>query len=221
MSSSPANRCASAPSALMAAWFASKPSCRAPCHVRRRAIAHERQHTIVAECLRNSLVERRPSFSPPARFPPLSAARLDEAALIQFPSRHRQRAGSVRVRARCACHHLLSVSAFSPSTRCCMLPGRVRRTGCARGTPSIRTAVRLARPRQITGASTNPQRCELLWLIGLSAQISEAMNRAPRGHDAVFEGAPQRDQQFPRQGDRIRCGACAGPRRRSAPDTIG
>ena len=40
-------------------------------------------------------------------------------------------------------------------------------------------------------------------------------------HDAVLEVAPERDRQFPRQGDRIRCGACAGPRRRSAPDTTG
>lgn len=86
-----------------------------------------------------------------------------------------------RVRAECACHHLLSVSACLPSTRCCMLPERARRTGFGRGAPSIRTVVRMARPRKITGVSTNLQRCTLLWLTGLSAQISEAMSRAPWG----------------------------------------
>jgi hypothetical protein len=30
------------------------------------------------------------------------------------------------------------------------------------GAPSIRTAVRVARPRKFTGASTNLQRCKLL-----------------------------------------------------------
>lgn len=39
----------------------------------------------------------------------------------------------------------------------------------------------MARPRKITGVSTHLQRCKLLGLIGLSAQISEAMSRAPWG----------------------------------------
>jgi hypothetical protein len=41
--------------------------------------------------------------------------------------------------------------------------------------------VRMARPRKFTGASTNLQRCKLLWLTALRAQISEAMSRAPWG----------------------------------------
>ena len=68
-----------------------------------------------------------------------------------------------------------------PNTRCCMRPKRARRTGFGRGAPSIRTAVRSAQSRKTTGASTNLQRCKLLWLTALVAQISEAMSRAPSG----------------------------------------
>ncbi len=61
-SSSRVNHCATAPSAAMVTWFASKPSCQALCHVRRRAITHELQHTIAAECFPNSRAERWSSF---------------------------------------------------------------------------------------------------------------------------------------------------------------
>ena len=68
-----------------------------------------------------------------------------------------------------------------PSTRCCIRPKRARRTGCGRSAPSIRTAAHMARPRKITGASTNLQRCKLLSLAASRAQICEAMSRASSG----------------------------------------
>ena len=68
-----------------------------------------------------------------------------------------------------------------PSTRCCIRPKRARRTGFGRSTPSIRTAAHIARPRKITGASTNLQRCKLLSLTALGSQICEAMSRASSG----------------------------------------
>ena len=42
-------------------------------------------------------------------------------------------------------------------------------------------AVRTARPRKFTGASTNPQRGKLMWLTALRSQIPEAMSPAPWG----------------------------------------
>ena len=61
-SNSPVNRCVPAPSAVMGAWFASKPSSPALCLVRHRAITHELQHTIAAECFSTSLTKRWSSF---------------------------------------------------------------------------------------------------------------------------------------------------------------
>lgn len=82
------------------------------------------------------------------------------------------------------CERDALVTTFYPCRRSCRAPDAV----CApsgqdepvfgRGAPSIRTAVRMARPRKFTGASTNLQR---LWLTALRAQISEAMSRAPWG----------------------------------------
>ena len=96
---------------------------------------------------------------------------------------------SVRWLARfdCECERDSLVTTFYPcrrgwpSTRCCIRPKRARRTGFGRSAPSIRTVALDARPRKISGASTNLQRCVLLCLTGLRAQISEAISRAPSG----------------------------------------
>jgi len=87
----------------------------------------------------------------------------------------------------CECERESLVTTFYPcrrgwpSTRCCIRPKRARRTGFGRSAPSIRTAAHIARPRQITGASTNLQRCKLLSLAGLRGQNCEAMSRASSG----------------------------------------
>ena len=85
------------------------------------------------------------------------------------------------------CERDALVTTFYPCRHSCRAPDAI----CApsgqdepvfgRGAPSIRTAERMARPRKFTGASTNLQRCKLLWLTALRAQISEAMSRAPCG----------------------------------------
>src|SRR3990172_12476496 len=87
----------------------------------------------------------------------------------------------------CECERISLVTTFYPcrrgwpNTRCCIRPKRARRTGFGRSAPSIRTAAHIARPRQITGASTNLQRYKLLSLTALRSQICESMSRASSG----------------------------------------
>lgn len=82
------------------------------------------------------------------------------------------------------CERDALVTTFYPCRHSCRAPDAVGAPSgqdepvFGRGAPSIRTAVRMARPRKFTGASTNLQR---LWLTALRAQISEAMSRAPWG----------------------------------------
>ena len=87
----------------------------------------------------------------------------------------------LRVRARCARHHLLSVSAFLPSTRCCMRPKRARRTGFRTRRPIYQDGRAHGTAQEIHGRLDQPSTLQAPVVDCLAAQISEAMSRAPWG----------------------------------------
>ena len=100
----------------------------------------------------------------------------------------------LRVRARCARHHLLSVSGFLPSTRCCMRPKRARRTGFRTRRPIYQDGRVHGTAQEIHGRLDQPATLQaplVDWL-----ECSDLGGDEPRalGHHAVLEVTPQRDQ---------------------------
>ena len=144
----------------------------------KHAIAARQQPVQTSGPVRFSFYEESPRVKPP-----VAGLRLRWAGHFLSCKRY------LRWLARfdCECERDSLVTTFypcrrgRPSTRCCIRPKRARRTGFGRSTPSIRTAAHIARPRKITGASTNLQRCKLLSLTALGSQICEAMSRASSG----------------------------------------
>ena len=104
-----------------------------------------------------------------------------------------------RVRARRARHHLLSVSAFLPSTRCYMRPKRARRTGFRTRRPLYQDGRAHGTAQEIHGRLDQPSTLQAPVVDCLAGSDLGGDEPRPLGHHAVLEVAPQRNQQSPRK----------------------
>ena len=100
----------------------------------------------------------------------------------------------LRVRARCARHHLLSVSAFLPSTRCCMRPKRARRTGFRTRRPIYQDGRAHGTAQEIHGRLDQPSTLQAPVVDCLAGSDPGGDEPRPLGHHAILEVTPQRDQ---------------------------
>ena len=100
----------------------------------------------------------------------------------------------LRVRARCARHHLLSVSAFLPSTRCCMRPKRARRTGFRTRRPLYQDGRAHGTAQEIHGRLDQPSTLQAPVVDCLVGSDPGGDEPRPLGHHAILEVTPQRDQ---------------------------
>ena len=127
----------------------------------------------------------------------------------------------LRVRAGCARHHLLSVSALLAEHPMLHTPqaGKTNRIRTKR--PLYQDGRAQCAAQENHGRFDQPSTLQTPVLDCLAWSDLRRNESRAFGNHAVCEVAPQRDQQSPRQGDDADAAHARGPRRRSASGTTG